>query len=269
MTTRWTLLSLIIFHSSCSLKKVPDDPIPKHESMEIQSEILQEKRILNIYLPAQYQNSDEAFPILYMLDGGINEDFPHIANTLAKLITEKKIKPIILVGIENTDRRRDLSGFSEVKEDEKYCPLSDGAKEFRAFINTELKPNIERRYRHNGYEGIIGESLAGLFIMESFFLNPNSYDFYIAMDPSLWWNDHYLEKQASHYLETMTKLNAKLWFAASSAESISIHAQSLAKTLENKALPGLTWKYSDEAQEEHHSIFRASKEKALIWALSN
>lgn len=63
-----------------------------------------------------------------MADGGIKEDFPHIANTIAKLIENNSIPPIMLVGIENTERGRDLTGFSEVQADEKYCPLTDGVK---------------------------------------------------------------------------------------------------------------------------------------------
>ena len=42
-----------------------------------------------------------------MADGGIiDEDFPHIANTIAELMKTKKIPPIILVGIENTAKKR-------------------------------------------------------------------------------------------------------------------------------------------------------------------
>ncbi|MEM7561320.1 MAG: alpha/beta hydrolase, partial [Planctomycetota bacterium] len=66
-------------------------------------------------------------PVLYMPDGGIKEDFPHIANTLAKLIAENTIPPMILVGIENTERRRDLTGPSEVAAEETIAPLTDGA----------------------------------------------------------------------------------------------------------------------------------------------
>ena len=200
-----------------------------------------------------------------MPDGGIKEDFPHIANTIAKLVKEKSIHPIILVGIENTERRRDLSGFSEVNEDAKYCPLTDGAKNFRNFITEELFSEVGKRYRITDKKGIIGESLSGLFVMETFMQKPQSFDFYIAMDPSLWWNNHYLIRNANELLNNIPSKEIKLWFAGSSAEDISQYTNELAKILKNDAPNELNWKYSDEPNEQHNTIFRATKEKALKW----
>lgn len=173
-----------------------------------------------------------------MPDGGIKEDFPHIENTISQLVKSEKIPPIILVGIENTERGRNLTGSSTIEDDEKYCPLTDGAK-----------------------KGIIGESLAGLFVMKIFFLEPEAFDFYIAIDPSLWWNNNYLERKAKNYLRNFPKKSKKLWFADSSAKDISIHTNNLAKSLEKDAPSKLIWKYSDEPNEKHHTIFRAKKIK--------
>ena len=75
--------------------------------------LVNEDRTINVWTPPGYNESIDSFPVLYMPDGGIKEDFPHIANTLAKLIKENEIPPYILVGIENTERRRDLSGPTE------------------------------------------------------------------------------------------------------------------------------------------------------------
>ena len=85
---------------------------------------------------------------MYMADGGIKEDFPHIANTLAKLIKEKKIKPLILVGIENTQRRRDLTGFTEVAKDKEIAPVVGGSeKVLEPLSKTNFFPEINKRYR--------------------------------------------------------------------------------------------------------------------------
>ena len=62
--------------------------------------------------------------------------------------------------------------------------------------------------------------------------------------------------------------NKRFWFAGSDAEDINVHTDSLAKTLQTKNLPNLTWQYSDEPNEQHNTIFRATKEKALIWTLN-
>ena len=91
--------------------------------------------------------------------------------------------------------------MSDMSEDAKYCPLTDGANNFRTFITEELFTEIGKRYRITNKKGIIGESLSGLFVMETFMQKPESFDFYIAMDPSLWWNNHYLVRNATDFLE--------------------------------------------------------------------
>jgi len=243
------------------------DPIPKHNTFKIESKKVKETRIINVWTPPTYEKSKDSFPVLYMPDGGVNEDFPHIANTIAKLIKEKSVPPIILVGIENTERGRDLTGYSESEYDVQYCPLTDGAKNFREFITQELMTEINSKYRTSNKKGIIGESLAGLFVMETFMQHPESFDFYIAFDPSLWWNDHYLVRNSNDLFGKFPDKEIKLWFAGSSTEDISKYTKELNKALENKAPNKLKWKYSDEPKEKHNTIFRATKEKALKWML--
>ena len=268
MTKKIYYLFLPILLLSFAKKPLYNDPIPTHDNFSIDSKHVNETRIINVWTPPNYKESNDRLPVLYMPDGGIKEDFPHIANTIAKLIENKSIPPIILVGIENTKRGRDLTGFSEVEEDAKYCPLTDGAKNFREFITDELCTEISKRYRITNQKGIIGESLAGLFVMETFFLKPDAFDFYIAMDPSIWWNNHYLERKANEYMANFPNKKTKLWFAGSSAEDISKYTNSVAKTFQNNAPKSLIWKYSDEPNEKHNTIFRATKEKAFIWILN-
>lgn len=261
---------LFIATISCKNKGITyNDPVPEHDTFTIASNHVNETRVINVYLPPNYNQASNGFPVLYMPDGGIKEDFPHIANTLNQLITENKVPPFILVGIENTERRRDLTGFSEAEYDKQFCPVTDDAKYFRAFISNELIPEINKRYKTQNRKGIIGESLAGLFVMETFFTTPQVFDFYIAMDPSLWWNNHYLANNASSLLSTFPDKELKLWFAGSSVEDIAPYTQSVAQTLQTHAPKNLTWKYADEPNEKHHTIFRATKEKALIWSLNN
>lgn len=261
----FTLTSIIL---SCGGSPTYNDPIPSHDNFTIESNLVDETRVINVWTPPNYEEGNDSLPVLYMSDGGIKEDFPHIANTLSTLIENKSIPPIILVGIENTERGRDLTGFSEVEGDAKYCPLTDGAKNFRAFITDELFLEINKRYRVTDEKGLIGESLSGLFVMETFFLKPEAFDFYIAMDPSLWWNDHYLERNATNLLATFPNKKTRLWFAGSMQPDISPHTKSLAMTLKTDSLNQLTWKYSDEPGEKHNTIFRATKEKALTWILN-
>lgn len=263
-------LFIAAFTISCNTKAITyNDPIPKHDSLTIASKFVNEDRVINIWTPPNYKEATDSLPVLYMADGGIKEDFPHIANTLEKLLAENKIPPFILVGIENTERGRDLTGFSKAEYDKQFCPVTDGAKDFRAFIAKELMPEINKRYRTTNRSGIIGESLSGLFVMETFFTTPEIFDFYIAMDPSLWWNNQYLTENAASLLAKFPDKEIKLWFAGSDAEDISQFTRRVEETLKKSSPPKLTWKYSDEPNEQHNTIFRATKEKALIWTLNN
>lgn len=263
-----SLLIVVVFLATNYSKAQEQDPIPQHDSFTIDSKILNEKRVINVWNPLEY--SQNSLPVLYMADGGVKEDFPHIANTLAKLIKAKKIKPIILVGIENTERRRDLTGETQVAKDKKVAPVVGGSTKFRAFISDELIPEINKKYRTTKEKGIIGESLSGLFVMETLMEKPELFDFYIAFDPSLWWNNQYLVKNAQKDLAKIPQnQQKKLWFAGSGTKDISPMAMRLAKILETENKPNIIWKYSDEPKEKHNTIFRATKEKALIWTLNN
>lgn len=243
------------------------DPIPAHDSFTIDSKEVGEKRIINVWTPDNYKTTTDSLPVMYMADGGIEEDFPHIANTFAQLIKENKIPPMILVGIENTQRRRDLTGPTEVETDKEIAPVVGGSAQFRAFINDELFPEINKRYRTSNKKGILGESASGLFVMETFFLKPEMFDYYIAFDPSLWWNNHYLVRTAKMHLDKMPTTEKKLWFAGSKAKDMSQYTKKLSKIISDKNLKNLKWTYSDEPKEKHNTIFRATKEKALIWSL--
>lgn len=264
----YTLLAGFLFLTSCSNASQPNDLIPEHETFKIQSIQVGEERTINIWTPESYKTSEDSLPVMYMADGGIKEDFPHIANTLAKLIKEKRIKPLILVGIENTQRRRDLTGFTEVEKDKEIAPVVGGAEKFRAFINEELFSEVNKKYRTTNEKSIIGESASGLFVMETFFLKPEMFDHYIAFDPSLWWNNHYLTRTANEHLAKFPTTEKRIWFASSDATDVSLYTKQLAIIFKAENLPNLKWKFSDEPKETHATIFRATKEKAIIWALN-
>ncbi len=258
---------ILVTFTSCSSVSRPSDPIPQHETFTIQSKQVGEDRVINVWTPEDYKTAMDTLPVMYMADGGIKEDFPHISNTLSELIKAQKIQPIILVGIENTQRRRDLTGFTEVAKDKEIAPIVGGSEKFRAFIKDELIPAINKRYRTTDKRSIIGESASGLFVMETFFLTPEMFDNYIAFDPSLWWNNHYLVRTAKEHLAKFPTDEKRLWFAGSNATDISPYTKELANIFENQNIPMLKWNYSDESKEEHTTIFRATKEKAIVWTL--
>ncbi|MBX7109906.1 MAG: alpha/beta hydrolase [Chitinophagales bacterium] len=164
---------------------------------EIFSRELSENRIVNIYLPEGYNEKDSIrYPVIYALDGGIDEDFLHITgivqyNTLPWI---NRIPASIVVGIVNVDRKRDFTGPTNFVNDKKHAPTGGGSAKFIAFIEKDLLPYINATYKTNASRTIIGQSLAGLLATEILFTKPTLFDKYIIVSPSLWWNDGSLLK---------------------------------------------------------------------------
>src|SRR5262249_11849819 len=153
------------------------------------------------------------------------------------------MRPFILVGIENTQRRRDMTGPTEVASDRKIAPRVGESARFRSFIRKELMPQIKERYRTADETAIVGESLAGLFVVETFLLEPDLFDTNIAFDPSLWWNNKKLLTDAPDRLRSHKKLDKTLYFASSDEKGIIETAERLADILAKDAPPGLHWHY--------------------------
>lgn len=261
-------LSAILLTNTIVVSAQIPDSIPAHFSFTIESKHLHETRTINVWTPSNDDQSRDSLPVLYMPDGGVQEDFPHVANTLADLIQAKRIPPVILVGIENTQRRRDLTGPTEIESDKTIAPQVGGSENFRKFIQAELFTEIEKRYQTTTEKGIIGESLAGLFIVETFLLQPEMFDFYLAMDPSLWWNDHYLVRTAKTHFTKFPITKKQLWFTSSKTKDISRYTKEFAEILTTQNLPNLRWSYTYEPKEKHHTIYRATKVKALEWVFN-
>jgi predicted alpha/beta superfamily hydrolase len=174
------------------------------ETFTLDSKALGETRRINVYLPPVYADSPIVrLPVLYMPDGGIAEDFLHVAGLMQVSVGNGTMRPFILVGIENTKRRRDLTGPTNNADDKKIAPQVGGSAAFRRFIRSELMPAVKARYRTTPETAIIGESLAGLFIVETLFDDPDMFDTYIAFDPSLWWNDNGLVTAAAARARTL------------------------------------------------------------------
>jgi hypothetical protein len=162
---------------------------------EIQSKILAEKRVLNIYLPEGYHKDDSIrYPVIYLLDGSADEDFIHIAGLVQFLnFPWVNILPkSILVGIANVDRKRDFTFPTTIAEDKKESPTSGSSQKFILFIEKELQPFIERNYKTNSSKTLIGQSLGGLLATEILFEKPGLFANYVIVSPSLWWNNESL-----------------------------------------------------------------------------
>ncbi len=170
---------------------------------EIQSVELAENRVLNIYLPEDYDKNDTIrYPVIYLLDGSADEDFIHVVG-LVQFFTFPWINRLpksIVVGVATVDRRRDFTYPTSIQEDKKKYPTTGHSDKFMAFIEKELQPFIEKNYKTTASKTIIGQSLGGLFATEVLFKEPALFNKYIIISPSLWWDNGSLLNQTSSIL---------------------------------------------------------------------
>jgi uncharacterized protein len=128
-------------------------------------------------------------------------------------------------------------------------------------------PEIQKRYRINDQAAIVGESAAGSFVVETFFLEPDLFDRYMAMDPALYWNDRELVRRAAERLPRLEGKGLHLWITTGTTAEITPAVTELAKILETSAPSDLRWTFDPRPEEQHTTIFRATKEDAFKWGL--
>jgi predicted alpha/beta superfamily hydrolase len=237
-------------------------PLVIGDTFKIESKVLSETRRINVYLPPGYaEAAAKHFPVLYMPDGGMAEDFLHVAGLVQVSVGNGTMRPFILVGIENTERRRDMTGPTENAKDKAIAPRVGGSEAFRKFVRTELMAEVKARYRATDETAMVGESLAGLFVVETFLLEPDLFDTYIAFDPSLWWNNEALLKIAPERLGKAAKLDKTLYFAASS--DMGDLAQRFADILTKCAPARVHWHYEPMPEEKHGTIYHPAALRAF------
>lgn len=252
----WGVLALVGMVSGAN-----SEPLVIGETFTVDSKAVGETRRMNVYLPADYNSARETrYPVLYMPDGGLAEDFLHVAGLLQVGTSNGTMRPFILVGIENTERRRDMTGPTESPEDKKIAPRVGGSGAFRNFVRDELMPEIQRRYRTTNEKAVVGESLAGLWVVETLLLEPKLFDSYFAFDPSLWWNNEQLLKIAPEKLRTLA--DAKALYVAASSDMGDL-AQRFADILKARAPTTLKWHFEPMPNEKHSTIYHSAALKAF------
>ncbi|MDW7692925.1 alpha/beta hydrolase-fold protein [Flammeovirgaceae bacterium SG7u.111] len=209
MKTQITLLICLVMALSNQLfaqkriEPVKKEPLIIGERIEIESEILEQTRVLNIYLPNGYSpDSLKTYPVIYLLDGSIHEDFLHIAGLVqfSSYPWLEKMPECIVVGISNINRYHDFTYPSEKEEYQEINPLNGGSAKFIDFLELEVKPQVNKLYKASETSTIIGQSLGGLIATEILFKKPNLFENYIIVSPSLWWDDEsLLQMQPTKY----------------------------------------------------------------------
>jgi len=203
----------------------PIKPLAIGDTFVISTPALNEDRRINVVFPPGYVPTPDGakLPILILLDGGAGESLLPVAGVLHELIAAGAIRPFLLVGIENTQRRRDFTMPTSNPEEEQLAGPVGGAHIFRGFIVNELLPELYNRYPVTQEKAVVGVGLGGLFVVESFLLDPDAFDIHIALDPELTWNSSWLLNYAEAAINERDRSKKSLLLAhsgtAASAES--------------------------------------------------
>jgi len=189
------------------------------ETYTIHSNILNEDRIIDVQLPQNYSNQDFAkrkYPVVYVLDGDTNFSLVASLERFSTKFLFRSQPEMIVVGIRNIDRTKDYTptkSLSKNKDNKLQYETSGGAENFINFIDKELKPFVNKKFRTRDFNILHGHSFGGLFAIYTLLNHTDSFDAYIAIDPSLWWDNKVIFKQAQEEFKIKDFKNKSLYVA--------------------------------------------------------
>jgi len=142
----------------------------------IKSEILQENRNVLIHLPDNYSESNKSYPVLYQVMGD-SASILEIVSTVNRLAHGEKIIPEMIIVVIETVEGKDLWPTNTKFYPE---PAAVGANDFLTFIEKELIPYIENKYRTKDDRILYGQSMTSVFTIYTFLESPELFNSYIA-----------------------------------------------------------------------------------------
>tara|TARA_B100000809_G_scaffold204108_1_gene205405 strand:+ start:323 stop:1606 length:1284 start_codon:yes stop_codon:yes gene_type:complete len=214
-----TVIALSLLN--CETKKSSETTIEKDNKIVfghkdvIHSDILNEDREIWVHLPESAMGESKSlskYPVLYLLDGPGH--FYSVTGIIKQLSTTNGntiVPEMIIVAIPNTNRSRDLTpthvDFDFFSGDSiQYS--SGGGSEFLDFMEDELIPHIEKTYPAATYRTFVGHSFGGLSVINALISRQHLFNNYVAIDPSLWWEDRAFLKVADSIL-SVNKFDGK------------------------------------------------------------
>lgn len=189
--------------------------LPGAEEITFHSDVLGEERTVLVRLPEDYEHSARRYPVLYVLDA---EYFFQQATSAVQFLSDlgydaaqHPIPEMIVVGVVNVDRDRDYAPTHapEQSNGRLSFPTSGGAARFREFLEEELIPLVDARYRTLPHRVLSGWSLGGLFTVHTYLEQPDLFARYLAISPSLWWEDSVVVKDTRRRLRSGGTLSPK------------------------------------------------------------
>jgi predicted alpha/beta superfamily hydrolase len=235
------------------------------------STTLKEKRPYFVYTPDSYKDTTYApkrYPVLYLLDGDAHfHSVTGLIQILGTGVNATYVVPeMIVVAIPNTDRLRDLTPTHTDKgADGKPNPgfkTSGGMPAFLKFIQTELIPQIEKTYRTAPYRVFVGHSLGGIAAIDALYTMPETFNAFVAIDPSLWWDNRVLLNQAREYFSKPGLAGRALYVGQANTitpgdTTLNVHFNSIIQfnsILEAFNQSGIRYAYKYYPEDSHGSV---------------
>jgi predicted alpha/beta superfamily hydrolase len=251
-------LALVALVTLCGARAAAQAP-PLYEAptrLTIKSEVLGEERVILVRTPAGYARNDRRYPVLYMSDGDAHIE--HTSGTLSFLARNNRMSEMIVVGITNTDRTRDLTPTHVAQLPDNpnaRFPTSGGGDKFLKFIETELVPHVEKNYRTVPFRAFAGHSLGGLFAVHAMLTRPDLFHSYIAVSPSLQWDNYVLIDRAKEFFKARKEYNRTL-FASLGNEpgDIGDAFGMFQDELKRQQVKGFVWEAVRYDDEDHGSV---------------
>jgi len=207
------LLSCLCFKATAQLTQNHDGQIVIGTVDSLYSQVLQEQRAVWVHVPEAF-DSTKQYPVIYLLDAP--EHFYAVTGMLKRL-SPIQMPESIVVGILNTDRTRDFTPTNVSFSRGHKTETSGGANNFIKFLNQELKPFINSKYPTESNATIIGHSTGGLFVLYVYLHHEASFDNYLAIDPSLWWDKENLVEKAQRLLDKGSRKEKSLYLAVANS----------------------------------------------------
>ncbi|MFS2016478.1 alpha/beta hydrolase-fold protein [Massilia sp. CT11-108] len=237
------IVSLLLISSSATARELPG----KRDSLH--SVVLNEDRVIQVLLPENFNPaSGQKYDVLYILDGDGNLNTISDIQQFAQ--NESYMPPVIMVAVFNTNRDRDMTP-THVEQ----MASSGGADKFLSFLKNELLPYINKTYPVSGNNILYGHSLTGLFSVYAFLAEPQLFNYYLAVDPSLWWDSNYINKIAGDKLNASPGKGKSLFITGRDDAGLKqMGIADIDTLLKEKAPKDLNWKIVGYPDEHHGSL---------------
>lgn len=255
-------IAVLLIVSSAAIAQ-PDGGTVKR--LTLKSTVLGEDRIILVRTPAEYATNKASYPVLYMTDGDAH--MGHTASTIEFLTRNGRVPEMIVVGVTNTDRTRDLTPAKSTNKNaagELQFPTAGGANNFLKFFETELIPEIEKQYRVQPYRILAGHSFGGLFAIHAMVSKPGLFHSYVAVSPSLQWEDAEALKRAEEFLKNQKELKVTLYTSLGNEPGgIGENFDKFREVLGRTNVKGFEWQAERMDDEDHGSVVLRSHYSGL------